>query len=299
MKLELFQSTAVLEVRRGDVSLFHYNFAPQMPQLESPRPFLHPVRTLRNNVVTAYRPHDHLWHKGISLTCAELSGQNFWGGVTWVKDAGYQQLPNNGTQRHLEWKSVRASEEGADLIERVRWETQDGTLWIDEERRLEIDTSQAASGWWSLKWSSHLHNIARQPLIWGSPTTRGRDNAGYGGLFWRGPREFQGGRILIADNREGEKSMGQRSPWLAYVGRHDESADSTTMLFLDSPQSVRFPTQWFVRNTVTMAAFAWMFDREYIQAPDEILHLAHHIIIADGAWNRETIEKFVAAQKAA
>ncbi|MDF2440278.1 MAG: hypothetical protein JWN98_1262 [Abditibacteriota bacterium] len=299
MKLELEQTAAILEARRGERTLFRYDFAPQMPQLESPRPFLHPLRTLKGNLVTAFRPHDHLWHKGVSLTCAELSGENFWGGVTWVQGQGYKQLPNNGTQRHLKWKRVQATEEGADLIEDVRWEKQDGTPWIAEERRLEIDTAQAAAGWWSLKWSSHLHNISNQPLVWGSPTTRGRENAGYGGLFWRGPRDFQGGQLLISENREGEKTMGQRSPWLAYIGAHDESADRTTMLFLDDAQNPRFPTQWFVRNSVTMVAFAWMFDREYMQPPDEILHIAHRIVIADGTWNREKIEKFVASQKTA
>jgi hypothetical protein len=46
--------------------LFRYVYLPGDPQVESPRPYLHPVRTLGGELVTVYRPEDHPWHKGIS-----------------------------------------------------------------------------------------------------------------------------------------------------------------------------------------------------------------------------------------
>ncbi|WP_345495963.1 DUF6807 family protein [Streptomyces flavovirens] len=39
-------------------------------------------------MVTDYRPHDHRWHKGLRMTASHLSGQNLWGGNTYVHGRG-------------------------------------------------------------------------------------------------------------------------------------------------------------------------------------------------------------------
>jgi hypothetical protein len=98
----------VMSVQAGDsavtavwdeTELFRYTFAPDDPPLESPRPYFHPVRTLGGDVVTIYRPHDHVWHKGIALSLPNLGAENFWGGPTF-RNGGYVQLKNDGAMRH-------------------------------------------------------------------------------------------------------------------------------------------------------------------------------------------------------
>src|SRR5215831_7409494 len=95
-----------VDVRHRDRLLFRYVYAPDTPPVESPRPYFHPLRTLAGDVVTIFRPHDHRWHHGLSMTSANLSGENFWGGPTYVDGQGYAQLPNNGTVRHESWESL-------------------------------------------------------------------------------------------------------------------------------------------------------------------------------------------------
>src|ERR1035438_6711143 len=46
-----------------DTELLRYVYAPGEEQVESPRPFFHPVRTLRGELASLYRPHDHVWHR--------------------------------------------------------------------------------------------------------------------------------------------------------------------------------------------------------------------------------------------
>jgi len=60
---------------------------------EAPKPYVHPLRTLAGDVVTDYRPNDHRWHKGLSLTASHLSGANLWGGNSYVHGQGYLELP--------------------------------------------------------------------------------------------------------------------------------------------------------------------------------------------------------------
>ena len=62
----LIQDDTSVAVLDGDVELFRYTFIPDSPQLESPKPYLSPIRTRAGHVVSLFRPHDHVWHKGIS-----------------------------------------------------------------------------------------------------------------------------------------------------------------------------------------------------------------------------------------
>ena len=77
-----------------------------VPMSESPRPYFHPLRTLTGDTVTDLRPADHRWHHGLSLTSANLSGQNFWGGPTYVRDQGYVLLDDHGRVEHAAWDAL-------------------------------------------------------------------------------------------------------------------------------------------------------------------------------------------------
>jgi Family of unknown function (DUF6807) len=66
--ISLQHSDTAVSATRADRELFRYVCQPGDPQLESPRPYFHPVRPLRGHPVTIYRPHDHVWHKGIALS---------------------------------------------------------------------------------------------------------------------------------------------------------------------------------------------------------------------------------------
>ena len=87
-----------ITVRAGDVELFRYVYIPDdCPQLESPKPYLHPIRTRAGHLVSLFRPHDHVWHKGIAWSLPWSVSENFWGGPTYVHGQFYVQLPNDGS----------------------------------------------------------------------------------------------------------------------------------------------------------------------------------------------------------
>ena len=82
------------------VALLRYVYQPEVPRVEVPKPYFHPLRTLSGEVVTHYRPHDHRWHTGLAMTMSVLSGMNFWGGNTYVRDKGYMLLNDQGRIDH-------------------------------------------------------------------------------------------------------------------------------------------------------------------------------------------------------
>jgi Methane oxygenase PmoA len=273
-----------VELRHRERLLFRYVYAPDVPQAESPRPYFHPLRTLAGDTVTIFRPHDHKWHHGLSMTSAYLSGENFWGGPTFVRDRGYAGLPNNGTTRHEAWEALEPQ-----LVERLAWVTQAGERWLEETRTIGVAVDGDEQ--WTLRLRFDLRNVAGRPLEFRSPTTEGRPLAGYGGLFWRGPRDFLNGTILAADGREGEAMMGERSPWLAFTGRHDGSDHASTLVFVDHPENPRYPTRWFVRSVpYGCLSPSFMFDEVLPLGAGESLTLRYHVIVGTGEWSRGRVE---------
>ena len=276
-----------IDLVHDDVTLFSYVYNSRVPKVEAPRPYFHPLRTLKGNIVSGFRPHDHRWHHGLSLTCANLSGHNFWGGPTYLRDEGYVQLNNVGEQIYADHPFASGD---IDLEFHQFWHfVKDDFPSIIETRSVK-NTVETSHWILDLKFSLINNTEKDEPLIWGSPTTQGRENAGYGGLFWRGPRDFIGGEVLMSDDRQGADLMGQTSPWLAYSGQHDETDDYSTLIFVDDNRNPRHPTPWFVRNTTPMVCPYFAFHDEYEQQPGEVLRLDYRIIIADGKWNREQIE---------
>ncbi|WP_236655553.1 PmoA family protein [Streptacidiphilus carbonis] len=279
-----------LTAELNGTALFRYHYRPQLPAAECPSPYMHPLRTLAGRVVSGNRPHDHRWHKGLAMTASHLSGQNFWGGGTYTPgapDAGYLDLPNVGRQDHLGFGSI----DSTGFTEELAWITADGELWIRERRRVSVQDVDRAEGSWTLEFSTELRNVRREPLLFGSPAVFGRAQAAYCGFFWRGPRSFIGGRVLAADGLEGSAVMGAASPWLAYVGEHDEVDGHATLLFRADPADDEGGRpHWFVRSeTVPMVNPSLAFAEERELAAGAVLARRYRVTIADGAWNRATI----------
>ncbi|MFJ8888350.1 PmoA family protein [Streptomyces sp. NPDC102402] len=284
---------------RSGVELLRYVYRAE-DEWEAPKPYIHPLRTLSGQVVTGYRPNDHRWHKGLQMTASHLSGANLWGGNSYVHGEGYVALPERvGSMAHAGFDDVSVHDDGARFSERLTWHPRSGALWADETRRIEVHDLDETSGSWALTWSSAITNRRREPLRFGSPTTHGRPNAGYTGLFWRGPRAFRDGRI-IAPHAEGPDLMGQQAPWLAYSGEHDEADGHATLVFVHSPENDhtgangQHPAHWFVRNSSFAAvAPSFAFNDELVLEPEATLTRRYRVVVADGAWERDRIASVV------
>jgi hypothetical protein len=293
--LRLVTYNGSVRVCAGDVELAEYVVDPGAPQSDSPKPYLHPLRTTAGEVVSAFRPHDHTWHNGMQFTAANLSGENFWGGRTFVRGQGYTPLDNNGSIRHVDWHHTRCADGRAELGHRLVWETRSGEPWLIENRYIDVSEVDELDGSWLLTWRTQLLNTSGRQLRWGSPVTEGRPTAGYGGLFWRGPRSFVGGAVTTSTGVRGEDAMGRRAAWLAFNGRHDVSLRQSTVVFVDCPSNVRYPTSWYVRSApFPVVSFAVTFHEPLLLDPGDGLTLVHHAIIADGEWAADRIENYIA-----
>ncbi|MFJ3670709.1 PmoA family protein [Streptomyces sp. NPDC090106] len=274
--------------------ILRYVYRPDPDPFESRKPYAHPLRTLAGRTVTGYRPSDHRWHKGLQMTASHLSGQNFWGGNSYVHGQGYQRLPERvGSMRHDGFPVFAVEDERFSLAEELTWVENGGAEWASELRGLVVHSVDEEAGAWALDWSVKLTNTRADPLTFGSPTTAGREMAGYTGLQWRGPRDYTGGTAFApGSDADAAKLMGSQGPWLAFTAEHDDTDGHSTIVFAHAPENERavHESHWFVRSEpIPTVAFSWAFFEEFELPPGESFAYRYRVVVADGAWDRERV----------
>jgi hypothetical protein len=294
---------AALTFTAGGRQIARYTYRPTDDQYESPRPFFHPLSTLEGDEVTISRPWDHVWHKGLSWALPNVGDHNFWGGATYTRATGYANLDNNGAMAHEAFTAIDSSGAGITASESLHWSGQDGRPVIAERRRFNIrllDVPGEPAGGWALLFETTMDNISGAEIGIGSPTTEGRDNAGYGGLFWRGPRSFTGGEFRAGQGTGTDEFMGTRSPWLAFTGRHDGSARSSTILFAEDGSNPGAPNQWFARSSMFACLGSAPFFSEVVPLRGgEPITYRYAVVIADGSVDGDCAAALADAAQAA
>ncbi|GAA3609451.1 hypothetical protein GCM10022419_113080 [Nonomuraea rosea] len=228
---ELKAPWAQVELLVADRGVAAYELRPDLPATDSPRPYLHKVRTLGGVEVTEVRPEDHVHHLGVGVAISDLGGANFWGGRTYVKDQGPAWLDDHGTQRHRAFSRL----DDDAFTELLEWTGPGGRPMAREERTV---AARPLGDAWALDFTFTLTNLTGAPVEINSSATKGRAGAGYGGFFWRAPGTSTGRTTLPGDE---QTVHGSTSPWIAMSGTTPEGRD-WTLVFV---QSAGDP--WFVR----------------------------------------------------
>ncbi|MBZ2198557.1 PmoA family protein [Occultella gossypii] len=253
-----------------------YNDGQDLAQHLSPRPYLHPVTTLEGTVLTEVEPEDHPHHHGVSNAVVEVNGHMFWGGGSYVHPTGYELLENHGRQvpRSIDTTDHR-------ITQTLEWLGSDGEHVLTEDREVTADLLPEHPAW-ALRWHSTLHADAGD-LELGSPATRGRTGAGYGGLFWR----LSAASIATtATTADGDPALGSTSPWLLLTQARERGPVS---LLLAQPSGQVLP--WFVRTDGYVGAgpaIAWDAPRTIAAGTSLDLHL--WALLVDGSLSPETAQ---------
>jgi len=221
-------------LRLDGIAVADYINGGELDQTLSPRPYLHPVRTLGGIVVTDTQPADHRWHLGVSVAVPDVEGWNFWGGRSYIRGQGYVWRDDHGRIEHAGFE--QSGDDG--FTERLHWLSPRGELLLTERRQ--VEASLADHGW-ELQLVTTLTSASGRPLRLGSPATNGREGAGYGGLFWRLPPACT--PHVYTPAATGERAVHNcAAQWLAWA---DRSA-GFTLVFAGTNQATR-EDPWFVR----------------------------------------------------
>ncbi|MET7545345.1 PmoA family protein [Streptomyces sp. NPDC005479] len=267
-------SSALLSCAGRPVGRYTY-----LPATEG-RPYFHPVTTLAGVPVTEERPADHLHHLGTSIAVPDVAGHNFWGGRTFVRGQGPTALDNHGIQRHLGWK-LRDSD---GFVEELSWVADDTEL-LREHRTVAV--AELSGTAWALDFSFSLTNRGSDDLSIGSPATNGRPGAGYGGFFWRAPKEPAAPAVFSGVGDGEEAVHGRVADWVAMTG------DGWTLAFAGATDETR-RDPWFVRTAQYPGVGSSLAAAERLPVPAGATVVRRVItVIADGRLDRATAAAYV------
>jgi len=247
-----------------------------LPREHSPRPFVHPIRTLSGVVVTDLAPADHPWHAGLSLAIADIDGDNYWGGNTYVAGEGYVLLDDHG---HVDPDVPERPSEDVCRFD-ARWLDRRGGVVLHERRTLRAAATEVP-GAWRLTADSELTNVTDRVLGFGSPGTRGRPDAGYGGWTLRLAPRLVGAEVLTSEcggRPCGEDALGRPARWVCYRG-----AGVSVLVADNAALRGQAAPPWYVRVDEFPAVGPAPWFREVVPLPPgDTLHTGVTVVVADG-----------------
>ncbi|MGX5717452.1 DUF6807 family protein [Arthrobacter sp. MAHUQ-56] len=277
-----------------------YQDGSRIRAVSSPRPCLHPVRTLNGTAVTDHQPLDHVWHLGAGVALQDVDGVNFWGGRTYTREAGqYVWRPDHGTiaVTGAPVEETAAGPGGAEgkLQESLSWNGPDGAPVLLEERTWAW--SGVAPSIWRLSLDFALSPAGNKPVSLGSPGSNGRFEGGYGGFFWRLPA-CADALVWTADGSGESETHGTCTRWLAWSGNFGGPGTfdgaPATLVFV-APESSADP--WFVRvggYPGVGQSLAW--DTPVIAEPGSPVRRQITVFVADGTLATTDIEALINQQ---
>jgi hypothetical protein len=238
-----------------------------------PKPYFHPLCTPAGQELSLFEPHDHLWHRGLWFTIKFINGENFW-----------EEGDSHGTQRTLRPPAVIHHDNRAiEVVSDQDWlrPGQAAEAVLRERRRFVYRAIEEDA--YALDFETHL-TATRDLLLDRTPfTTWG----GYGGLTFRGSRNWQETRLLFADGSTSDRPKGYPSAWCDLSGKIDGGRGLTGgVAMLDDPYNPRHPVPWYgATGAGHYFNAAFLFHEPMRVETGQTLHFRYRVLVHDGIWD--------------
>ncbi|UHG90148.1 PmoA family protein [Spirosoma oryzicola] len=236
------------------------------------KPVLYPIRSAGGNFITRGWPMDprpgeridHPHHVGMWFNYGDVNGHDFWNNSTAV---GPEHKGPFGTIVHTGVKSMKSGKDKAEVVVTADWLDKDNKVMLQETTTFEfrgtadsrtidrITTLKAADkdvlfkdnkeGMIALRLARQLEQPSTKPEVFTDAQGVATkvpvlDNAGVTGMYHS------------SEGVEGDAVWGTRGKWMNLTGVVNE--EPVSVVLLDHPQNVGYPTYWHARGYGLFAA---------------------------------------------
>ena len=244
-----------VSMRLGDRTCWTY-----VPQSDEGKPYFHPLTIPgTDDVLTNFRPADHVWHLGFWFSWKGINGKNFW-----------EPDPKGGTTRVVA-QTVTPAPDLTFRAEATLDYVADGRTLVREQRAVRVET--APNCYYTIEWDSTF--FAREEGAVFSCTPAKRDQkgvwaaGGYAGLMWRFADSPAFTYTYTHDaGRTNVMTCGESAARMEIVATAAASGARARITFRDHPENPRYPTPWFARHS----AAAYQGRGYYVVGPSMLFH---------------------------
>lgn len=234
------------------------------------KPFLYPIYAPDGQIITrgfpfAPRPNeptDHPHHTGLWLNYESVNGLDFWNNSYAVPAERKHKYGWIKTKKITKTKSGRKGE----LKMEAAWENQKNQVLLkeattyyfraDENKRIidRITTLTAAQdvtmpdikdGMLGLRLAHELELPSKEKKTF-------KDDKGHVTVVEGNTDGAPSGNYLTSEGKEGDAAWGTRAQWCMLYGR--QGNDTTSIVIIDHPRNVGYPTYWHARGYGLFAA---------------------------------------------
>lgn len=237
---------------------------------KQPKSYFHPLATVEGEVLTAFEPSDHRWHRGLWWSWKFINGVNYWEenpktgaseGVTELTRA--ELVPGNAFRARAELH-FRYHPTGKPV---VMTEVRHFAISApDEDGRYTIDAT--------ISFTAGTEEVVldRTP----PPTSGGPAYGGYGGLSLRFPRDLKGWTFRSSGGiTKAAEGHGQAARWV------DLSGPTAGIAIFDHPGNLRHPQAWYLSDNPSLMFFnpALLFHEPLKLAANSTTTLRYRVLV--------------------
>lgn len=268
------QTETSLALCNGDKTVWRLVFDPQQP-----KSCFHPLATLDGEVLTAFEPADHPWHRGLWWSWKFINGVNYW-----------EEDPKTRKSDGLTLLSRSKVVPGDDFSARVELEFLYHLPPVLTEKRILAISKPDADGTYIIDWESNF-TAGNAPVTLGrTPVPSepgGVSHGGYAGLSMRLPHQPNGWSILNSEGKNNvADSHGKPARWV------DFSSPNGGIAIIDHPANPRHPSPWYVHDAKPMSFYspAILFNEPLVLDAGKSLKLSYQILIHSRPVSPQQIE---------
>jgi hypothetical protein len=249
---------------------------------DSPKPYLHPLRTHTGLVITRGYPmlnvpgetKDHPHHRGLWFTHGDVNKIDFW-----MNEPG-----NKGVHGPIELVKIDSVKDGKNegtIVSTFLWKTAEGTPLLDEKRTMTFVADPKLR-----IMDFDVSFTGRTKITWGDT------KEGFFAIRLRDELTQSKGKAVITNSRGGvgmKETWGKQAEWVDYAGTAE--GQKVGVAIFDHPGNFLYPTYWHVRDYGLFAANPFGLhdfyndktkDGSLVKESGQPLRLRYRVVIHDG-----------------
>lgn len=249
------------------------------------KPSIHPLGLIDGTTLTAFRPADHPWHRGLWFAWKFINGVNYW-----------EERHDGQAEGRTEVRSVDVKKgffsRSAKVCMDIAYHLPNGADLITEKRTIKFSKPRR-NGYW-VEWESNF-KVGDQDVVLDRTALPGEPGGtwfgGYTGFSLRTARETLGWKFQNSTGFDGDDRIhGQPARWVSFSGQTVNGKNASLVIF-DYPSNPRYPSHWYVSEKMPYFSPGILYPAPLILKAGEEFTLKYMVLVIEGTLREGEIEK--------